>query len=56
MSRYKLEFEFGWGHTLWYVLDKETGGVVGNAYMNKYVAQTEVDRLNKEDDDEVSCV
>ena len=46
--RYKLESEDSRGFgTYWYVFDTIRGGMVGNGYMNKYMAQTELDRLNE---------
>ena len=36
------------GGTTWYVMDSKQYGIVSAAYMNKYVAQTECDRLNEE--------
>lgn len=37
------------GGTTWYVIDSKTWLVMSGAYMNKYVAQTECDRLNTEE-------
>jgi len=45
--RYYLEYDEGWADITWYVIDAQHGGAVGNAYMNKYSAQTECDRLNE---------
>lgn len=44
--RYSIVSEVGWGSTLWYIFDDNTGQIVGNTYMNKYSVQTECDRLN----------
>lgn len=47
--RYELVSEFDglFNYVVWFIFDKVDGRVVGNAYLNKYMAQTEVDRLNK---------
>jgi len=47
--RYTLEFEDGMDGVLWYVVDVRRGLVVSLPYLNKYMAQTECDRRNKEE-------
>lgn len=37
------------GGTTWYVMDSDRYRIVSAVYMNKYMAQTEADRLNGED-------
>jgi len=37
------------GGTTWYVMDGENYRIVGAAYMNKYVAQSDADRRNEKE-------
>ena len=53
--RYALEYEDGLDGLVWFVVDMQKGLVVSLPYMNKYMAQTEVDRLNERERKFLEC-